>query len=241
MPELNENIVYGRNAVNELLRSNAPVDKLIVRTGQWDDTLSGIVALARQRRIPVTQVEQSALARMCGKPNHQGVIAFCSEREYCTIDEILTGCEVPFVLVVDGVEDPQNLGALLRCADAAGVHGVIISKHGGTAVTPAVVKASAGAALSVPIARVPNISKSIEELKRANLWIYGAEGGGKSFREVDMSGPMALVVGSEGQGLSRLVREKCDFIVSIPMMGKVNSLNVSCAAAVLLYAREDSF
>jgi len=235
MPEINENVVYGRNAVTELLRSGTAVDKLSVRKGEWDSALSEIVALARECGVPVTQVTTDTLTRICGKSSHQGIVAYAAAWEYCELSDILAvGGNEPLILVAEGVQDPQNLGALLRCADAAGVHGVIISKHGGVGVTATVAKASAGAAAHMPVARVSSIPNAIEQMKHAGLWIYGAESGGQPYHKVQMTGPAAIVVGSEGKGLSRLARERCDFIVTIPMHGKINSLNVSCAAAVLL-------
>ena len=235
MPNINENAIYGRNPVAELLRSPSGIDKLYVRKGEWDKPLQEIVTAARDRGIPVTQVTTDALTRMCGKPSHQGVVAIAAEREYASISDILaTAGASPFLLIAEGVQDPQNLGALLRCAEAAGVHGVIISKHGGTGVTPTASKASAGAAAHIPIARVSSIPNAIQELKKAGLWIYGADAGGQPYYQAEMTGGLAIVVGGEGKGLSRLTRERCDFILSIPMYGQINSLNVSCAAAVLL-------
>jgi len=163
------------------------------------------------------------------------VVAIVAEREYTSVADILaTAGDAPYLLVAEGVQDPQNLGALLRCAEAAGVHGVIISKHGGTGVTPTAAKASAGASAHIPVARVSSIPNVIEELKKAGLWIYGADAGGQPYYKTEMTGGVAIVVGGEGKGLSRLTKERCDFILSIPMYGKVSSLNVSCAAAVLL-------
>ncbi len=233
-----ENTVVGRNAVLELLKSGRFVDKLFVRKGEAEGSLIVIIATAKEKGIPVIETEKTKLDALSGGLAHQGVVAMAARKEYCSLSDILHIAEQrgepPFLLLCDGVDDPGNLGALIRCAEGAGVHGVVIAKRRSVGTTAAVDKSSAGALEHMAVAKVSNLSFAIEELKKKGLWIYGAEAGGKSCYGTDMKGPLAVVVGSEGRGLSRLVAEKCDFIVSIEMYGKVNSFNVSCAAAVIL-------
>ncbi len=237
-----ENVVYGRNAVSELLKSGRDVDKIFVLRGEREGSISVIVAEAIKRKIPVTEVEKQKLDRVCGG-NHQGVCAFAAAITYSTVDDIIKAAEdkneKPFIAIADGIEDPHNLGALLRCCECAGVHGLIIPKRHNVTVTSAVEKSSAGAVSYVPAAKVPNIAMCIEDLKKRGIWCYAAEAGGQSIYGTDLNCASAFVFGSEGQGVSRLVKEKCDGIISIPMFGRINSLNVSCAAAVILsYAAE---
>lgn len=232
-----EGVVYGRNAVSELLKSGRDIDKIFVLRGEREGSISVIVAEAIKRKIPVTEVEKQKLDRMCGG-NHQGVCACAAAVEYSTVERILQIAEEknekPFIAIADGIEDPHNLGALLRCCECAGVHGLIIPKRHSVTVTPTVEKASAGAASHVPIAKVPNIAACIDGLKKLGVWCYAAEAGGQSVYETDLTSAAAIVFGSEGSGVSRLVKEKCDGIISIPMFGIINSLNVSCAASVIL-------
>ena len=237
-----EGVVYGRNSVAELLKSGRDVDKIFVLRGEREGSISVIVAEAIKKKIPVTEVEKQKLDRICGG-NHQGICAYASAVEYATVERILQIAEEknekPFIAIADGIEDPHNLGALLRCCECAGVHGLIIPKRHSVTVTPTVEKASAGAASHVPVAKVPNVAACIENLKKLGIWCYAAEAGGQSIYGTDLNCASAFVFGSEGQGVSRLVKEKCDDIISIPMFGRINSLNVSCAAAVILaYAAE---
>lgn len=231
--------IVGRNAVLELIRSGRDIDKLYVKRGERNGSLGVILAEARKRGIPITEVENSKLDFMACGAAHQGVAASAPEKEYCTVDDILALAEKrgekPLVVMADGVEDPRNLGAIIRAAEGAGAHGLIIPKRRAVGLTGVVGKASAGALEYLPVAKVNNLADTIDYLKKKGLWIYAAEAGGQMYYECDMNSPAALVFGSEGGGVSRLVREKSDFIVSIPMYGKVNSLNVSTAAAVLLY------
>ena len=234
-----EGAVFGRNALRELLASGRAVDKIFVQRGEREGSITQLVAIALSKKIPVVEVEKQKLDALSGGGNHQGVVAMAAQIEYVTIEDILeiaqTRGEAPFVLILDGVEDPHNLGAIIRSADVFGVHGVIIPKHRASGVTAVVEKASAGALEHVAVAKVVNISDAIEKLKQNGLWVYAAEVGGTDLDKVEFGkGGIAVVLGSEGDGISRLVLEKCDFRVTIPNYGHVNSLNVSCAAAVVL-------
>lgn len=230
------NLVVGRNAVSELLKSGAPVDKILV--SGVEGSVRVIVAKARDAGITVVDSNAETLDRLAGGENHQGVIAMVAEKAYSTVDDILEiareRSEKPLIVVCDGIEDPHNLGAVIRCAECAGAHGVIIPERRACGLTPAVTKASAGAITHMAIAKVSNIAETIEKLKENGVWTYAAEAGGADFFDTDWSGGCAIVLGGEDSGVSRLVRERCDFTVSIPMYGKLNSLNVSTAASVLL-------
>lgn len=234
--ERRENVVVGRNAVRELLNSEMPVDKILV-SGR-EGSVVALIAQAKERKIPVVDADSAALDRLSGGENHQGIAAYVGEKEYSTIEEILELAaergEKPLIVVCDGIEDPHNLGAVIRCAECAGAHGVIIPERRACGLTPAVSKASAGAILHMKIARVGNIAQTIEKLKESGVWTFAAEAGGMDFYEADFNLPCAIVLGGEDSGVSRLVRERCDFTISIPMFGHVNSLNVSTAASVLL-------
>ena len=237
-----QNFIYGRTAVIEALRLPTTPGKLYLRNGINDAASKTILDLARSRGVPVMRVDSPAIDRLCGKVSHQGVVLVMAEVAYVSIEDMLAKVPdgtPPLIVMADGVTDPHNLGALIRCADGAGAHGVIISKHDGAGVTAAVIKTSAGAALSMPVARVSSMANAVEALKKKHgLWTYAVESGGQDYREADTKGAAAFVFGSEGEGVSRLVRERCDFTLSIPMRGQVNSLNVSCAAAVILYSRK---
>lgn len=230
--------VYGRNAVLELLKTDRDIDKIFILTGEREGSVKLIESKARERSIPVLNAPKEKLDRIANGGVHQGVAAFVSEVQYADVDDIFAVAEerghAPFIVIADGIEDPHNLGAMIRCADAAGADGIIIPKRRNVAVTATVMKSSAGAAQHVKIARVSNIAMTIDALKKKGVWIYGAEANGSPLYSTDMTGAAAFVFGSEGNGISRLVTEKCDCIVSIPMYGQVNSLNVSCASAVVL-------
>ncbi|MBP3378761.1 MAG: 23S rRNA (guanosine(2251)-2'-O)-methyltransferase RlmB [Clostridia bacterium] len=230
------NIVVGRNAVTELIRSGAPVDNILVSGREGSVTV--IIAEARKAGIPVVDSTSDSLDRLSHGENHQGVLAMVAEKHYSTVEEILEIAhergEKPLIVVCDGIEDPHNLGAVIRCAECAGAHGVIIPERRACGLTPAVSKASAGAILHMAVAKVGNIAQTIEKLKENGVWTFAAEADGVDFYEADWNIPCAIVLGGEDSGVSRLVRERCDFTVSIPMFGKVNSLNVSTAASVLL-------
>ncbi len=235
-----ENIIEGKNAVTEALRAGRPLDKVFLARGSADKALAFIAASARAAGVPVAECDRRKLDAMSQTGSHQGVIAVAAAREYCALEDILDHAEKlgedPFVVVCDGLEDPRNLGAVIRCAECAGAHGVVIAKHRSAGITAAADKASAGAAEHMLVARVPNLPAALDALKKRGLWIYGAEAGGESpLWKTDMRGSICLVIGSEGAGMGRLVREKCDFVMSIPLHGRVNSLNASAAAAVLLY------
>lgn len=239
MSEPEENgVIYGRNAVLEALKGGQELDKLFIQSGEREGSITLIIAKAKEIGIPVLYVQKEKLDHLASGGVHQGVVAMVAGVTYQTVEAILARAnekgEPPFLVIADGVEDPHNLGAIIRCAEGAGAHGLIISKRHCSPVTPTVIKASAGAAAHLPIAKVTNLAATIDELKEAGLWIYGAEAGGANLYESDPTGAAAFVVGSEGKGISRLIKEKCDFILSIPMYGQVNSFNVSCAAAVLL-------
>ena len=236
--EMPEGLVIGRNAVRELLKSGRAVDKLMVRRGDREGSIVVITAEAIARGIPVIEVEKAKLDSMTGFAPHQGVVAMAAEKEYCEVDDILKLAEErgePVLIAIsDGITDPYNLGALIRCAEGVGAHGLIIPKRRAAGLTPLVSKASAGAIEHLLIAKVTNIAATVEELKEKGVWVYASEAGGKSCYETDFSGPCAIVFGSEGDGISKLVTQRCDVTVSIPMYGKVNSFNVSTAAAVML-------
>ena len=233
-----ENLLVGRNPIREALRSGRDIEKLLVARGERIGSAREIVAMARERRVVVQEVDRVRLDAMA--PNHQGLIAVVSAYAYSTVDDMLALAkqrgEAPFVVILDGVTDPHNLGAIIRSAECAGAHGVIIPERRAVGLTPAAVKASAGAVEHIPVARETNLTRLIERLKAEGIWVYGAAMDGEDYRGVDFSGPAALVVGSEGDGISRLVAEHCDRLVALPMKGKIGSLNASVAAGVLLYA-----
>lgn len=238
--EPKNDIIEGRNAVIEALRAGRAIDKIFIAKGDVDKTLGHIASKARDKGIVVVEADRRKLDFMSQTHAHQGVVALAAVREYCSIGDILAAAEAageaPFVIVCDEISDPHNLGAIIRSAECAGAHGVIIPKRRSAGLTAIVDKASAGAAEHMAIARVPNISAAIQELKDKGLWIYGTAADGSSgLWTTDLTGPIALVIGSEGDGMSRLVKESCDFILSLPMKGRVSSLNASAAAAVTMY------
>ena len=235
-----ENIIEGKNAVIEALRAGRPIDKIFLARGSGDKALGFIASTAKNAGVTVTECDRRKLDAMGTTGAHQGVIAVAAAKAYCSVEDILARAahlgEDPFVVVCDGIEDPRNLGAIIRCAECAGAHGVVIPRHHSAGITAAADKASAGAAEHLPVARAVNLTAALQTLKKAGCWVYGAEASGSApLWKTDMKGPVCLVIGSEGQGLSRLVRDNCDFIMSIPLYGQVNSLNASVAAAVLMY------
>ena len=238
--EIKNEIVEGRNAVIEALRAGRAIDKIFIAKGDVDKTLGHIASKARDKGIMVVECDRKKLDFMSQTHAHQGVIALCAVREYCTVEDIFAVAEErgekPFVIVCDEISDPHNLGAIIRSAECAGAHGVIIPKRRSAGLTAIVDKSSAGAAEHMAIARVPNIPAAIKELKDRGLWVYGTAADGQSdLWHTDFTGSVALVIGSEGDGMGRLVRESCDFIVSLPMKGQVSSLNASAAAAIVMY------
>ena len=236
--EEGQGLVIGRNAVRELLRSERTVDKLLVRRGDREGSIVVLVAEAVNKGIPVVEVDKAKLDDMAGFVPHQGVIAMVAQKEYCSVEDILAIAaergEKPLIVIADGITDPYNLGALIRCAEGVGAHGLIIPRRRAVGLTALVAKSSAGAMEHLAVAKVSNIASTIQMLKREGVWCFAAEAGGKAYYETDFTGPCALVFGSEGDGVSRIVKESCDAIVSIPMYGMVNSFNVSTAAAVIL-------
>ncbi len=235
---LNENMTVGRNAVKELLASGRDIDKIYTARGDREGSISVLVAEALQRGIPVLEADRKKLDEMSGGTRHQGVVAIAAERDYNTVEEMLelaqSRGEDPFIVILDSIEDPHNLGAILRSAECAGAHGVIIPKRRAAGLTTVVAKASAGAIEHMLIAKCASLTAAVEDLKARGFWIYAADMGGKPYYETDLCGKAALVLGSEGFGIRKPLKEACDFVVSIPLYGKVNSMNVSAAAAVLL-------
>lgn len=236
--QADENVIYGRNSVKELLSSGRDIEKLYVTDGEREGSINLILGIASERGIPIVECDRTKLDQLSCGGRHQGVVAIAAEKNYSSIEDMISLAESrgekPFIIVCDGIEDPHNLGAIIRSAECAGAHGVVIPKRRAVGLTTTVSKASAGAIEHMLIAKVTNLASTIDELKERGLWIYAADMDGSVYYETDMRGSVALVLGSEGFGVSRLVKEKCDFIVSIPMYGHVNSMNVSCAAAVIL-------
>lgn len=236
--EQNEGLVVGRNAVRELLKSGRTIDKLLVQRGEREGSIVVLVAEALERRIPVVETDRAKLDKLTNYAVHQGVVAMAAEKEYCTVEDILSIAEErgekPFIVIADGITDPHNLGAVIRCAEGVGAHGLIIPKRRAVGLTPAVSKASCGAIEHLAVAKVTNIAATVEELKEKGIWVFSAEAGGTPYYETDFNCPCAIVLGSEGDGVSKIVKDKSDYITSIPMYGRVNSFNVSTAAAVIL-------
>ena len=235
-----EDLIEGRNAVTEALRAGRSIDKIYIAKGEVDKTLGHIASKARDLGIVVVEADRRKLDAMSVTHAHQGVIAMAAVKEYCSIDDILAIAsergEVPFVILCDEISDPHHLGAILRTAECVGAHGVIIPKRRSAGLTSIVDKTSAGAAEHMAVARVPNLPAAIKELKEKGLWIYGTAADAQSdLWNTDFTGPVCIVIGSEGDGMGRLVTDNCDFLVSIPMHGKVNSLNASAAASVMMY------
>ena len=235
-----DGLIEGRNAVIEALRAGTSIDKIYLQKGETDRTLGHIASTAREKGIVVVDADKRKLDFMSRTHAHQGVIALASVREYVSVADILNAArekgESPLIVVCDEISDPHNLGAIIRTAECAGAHGVIIPKRRSAGLTSVVGKTSAGAVSYVPVARVPNIAALLKELQKEGVWVFGtAAEGTTTLYDADLKGPAAIVIGSEGDGMTRLVREGCDFLVSIPMKGRISSLNASAAAAILLY------
>ena len=235
-----DGLIEGRNAVIEALRAGTSIDKIYLQKGETDRTLGHIASTAREKGIVVVDADKRKLDSMSRTHAHQGVIALASVREYVSVADILNAArekgEAPLIVVCDEISDPHNLGAIIRTAECAGAHGVIIPKRRSAGLTSVVGKTSAGAVSYVPVARVPNIAALLKELQKEGVWVFGtAAEGTTTLYDADLKGPAAIVIGSEGDGMTRLVREGCDFLVSIPMKGRISSLNASAAAAILLY------
>ncbi len=237
--KFNENQLEGRNAVLEVLKSGRDIEKIIVQKGNVEGTIRRIVGIAKEKGVVVQEVVKQKLDEMSQTKNHQGVIAIVSEHEYADVEDIINSAESkgekPFIIILDNITDPHNLGAIIRTAECAGAHGVIIPKRRSVGLTAIVGKTSAGAIEYMPVARVTNIARTIDDLKSRGIWVACADMGGDDYFDASLDGALALVIGSEGEGVSRLVKEKCDFTVSIPMYGKISSLNASVAAALLMY------
>ena len=238
--ELENELIEGRNAVIEALRAGRTIDKIYIARGEVDKTLGHIASRAREQGLVVVECDRRKLDFMSRTHAHQGVIALCAVKETVSVEDILAIAaergEAPFVIVCDEISDGHNLGAIIRSAECAGAHGVIIPKRRSAGLTAIVDKASAGAAEHMAVARVPNLPAALQELKKQGLWVYGTAADGTSdLWHTDFSGAVALVIGSEGDGMGRLVRESCDFIVSLPMKGRVSSLNASVAAGIVMY------
>lgn len=232
-------IIAGRNAVLEALKNGRSLESVNIAKGERKGSILQIIAMAKDRGIPLKEVSMAKLDALSGGGSHQGVAAIASAHGYAEIEDIFQLArekgEKPFFIICDELEDPHNLGAVIRTAEAAGAHGIIIPKRRSAGLTPAVYKASAGAAEYLPVVRTSNLTATIQNLKEQGVWIYAADMGGENWCEVDYTGALALVIGSEGKGISRLIKENSDYIVSMPMKGKVNSLNASVAAGILMY------
>ena len=238
--ELPDDVLVGRNAVTEALKSGRGINKLWIASGDREGSVSEIAALAKERGIVVQYVERAKIESLAGGHRHQGVLAYVAPVPYAELDDILKAAEekgeAPFLVLLDELEDPHNLGALLRTADATGVHGILIPKRRSVSLNATVAKTSAGAVEYVPVARIGNIAQTLKKLKEKGFWVAGADmDGEKAYYEADLTGSLVLVVGSEGRGMSRLTKEACDFIVSMPMVGRINSLNASVAGSILMY------
>ena len=231
--------IEGRNAVIEAYRAGRPIDKLFILDGCQDGPILTIKREAKAKQTPVKFVTKERLDQLSETGKHQGVIAYAAAYEYATVEEILDNArqkgEAPFLFLLDNIEDPHNLGAIIRTANLAGAHGVIVSKNRAAGLTAVVAKTSAGALNFTPVARVTNLAKTIEELKKEGIWFVCADMGGTTMYDLNLKGPIGLVIGNEGEGVGRLVKEKCDMVASIPMKGDIDSLNASVAAGVLAY------
>ena len=235
-----EDQIEGRNSVLELLESGKDINKIYIAKGEKHGSINKIIAKAKENKVVIVEIEKEKLNKMAQTNNPQGVIAIVPPFDYASVDDILNEAksknEKAFILILDGIEDPHNLGSIIRTAETAGVHGIIIPKRRSAQVNSTVNKTSAGATNFMKIARVNNINETIEYLKNNNIWIYGTDGEAKEmYYDEDMTGNVAIVIGSEGFGISRLVKENCDFMVKIPMKGKITSLNASVSAGIIIY------
>ena len=235
----NDNLIIGRNAVIELLKSNREIENVLIAKGDREGSINKILSMCREKGIIVKNVDRKKLDFMCGNANHQGVVANVPAHSYSTVDEILALAEErgeePFIIICDEIEDSHNLGAIIRSAEACGAHGIIIPKRRNVGLNFIVAKTSCDALEYMKVARVGNLASTIDDLKKKNIWVYCADMDGQPWSKTDFSGGCALVVGNEGKGVGRLIKEKCDVTVSLPMRGKVNSLNASVAASVIMY------
>ncbi len=234
-----ENIIIGRNCVLEALKSGRELDALFVARGAHSGTTAMIIAKAKEKGITIKEADSKKLDYMCGHGNHQGIVATAALKNYSELEDIFTEAEsrgeAPFIVILDEIEDPHNFGAIIRTAECAGVHGIIIPKRRSAGLTYTVNKSSAGALEHMHIVRVTNLASVMDELKKRGVWIYGADMSGELIYSCDLTGKVAVVIGNEGKGISRLIKEKCDNLISLPMYGKINSLNASVAAGIALY------
>ena len=237
--EIDENILFGRNAVIEALKSEREIDKILIQKGEKEGSVIKIISAAKAKSIVTLEVEKSKLDELTGREKHQGVVAYVAAHEYVSVEEILEDAsakgEPAFVLILENIQDPHNLGAIIRTAHTAGVHGIIIPKRRAVGLTGTVAKASAGALEHTKVAKVSNIAQTIKDLQQKGLWIACADMDGKVLFEENLTGPIGIVVGSEGEGISKLTKQTCDYVVSVPMYGKVTSLNASVAASLMVY------
>ena len=235
--ETEQNLILGKNPVMEALKADQPIDTIYLAGS--GTIFSKIASMAKNNGVVVKNVNDQKLRQMCGTATHQGVVAVCACAEYATVEDILERAEekghAPFIIICDEIEDPHNLGAIIRTAEAAGADGIIIPKRRSASLNQTVHKTSAGAASWIPVARVSNLASVIDELKEKNIWIYGTDAEGADYTTVDLNGGIAFVIGSEGFGMGKLIKEKCDFLLSLPMYGHVNSLNASVAAGIFMY------
>lgn len=236
-------IIAGRNPVMEAIRSGRSIESILVAKGERSGSVVAIIAKAKQKNIPVKDVDSKKLDFLAKGVNHQGIVAQCAVKEYSTLEDIFALAEErgesPFIIVLDKIEDPHNLGAIIRTAECAGAHGVIIPERRSAGLSYIVEKTSAGALEYMPVVRVKNISAVLQKLKDKGIWVYGADMDGEHYKKVNFDGAVALVIGNEGKGISPLVAKDCDVIVSLPMKGKINSLNASVAAGILMYEIAD--
>jgi 23S rRNA (guanosine2251-2'-O)-methyltransferase len=234
-----DDLIIGRNAAKEALKSGRAIDCVFTEKGDKNGALLPILAQCREKKLPIKEVDTKKLDFMCGHANHQGIVMTAAAHEYSTVEDILASAkekdEPPFIIICDGIEDPHNLGAIIRSAECCGAHGVIIPERHSAGLSGIVGKTSAGALEYMPVARVRNLTDTIKSLKKEGVWVYCADMDGTPYREANLSGALALVVGSEGSGVSRLVKENCDGTLLIPMKGSINSLNASVAAAILMF------
>ncbi len=236
---LNSNIICGRNPVLEAIRSGREIDRLVVAHGTTGGSVTAIIAKCKAKGILIKEVSPQKLDFLCGGALHQGVAVMFSAQEYSTVDDILECAkelnEKPFIIICDEIEDPHNLGAIIRSAEAAGAHGIIIPKRRSASLNATVAKSASGALEYMKVARVTNIANEIDRLKKEGIWVFGADMDGKPYTDFDYDIPVAIVIGNEGNGIGKLVSQKCDEIISLPMKGKINSLNASVAAGILMY------
>jgi 23S rRNA (guanosine2251-2'-O)-methyltransferase len=235
-----ENRVEGRNPVLEAIRSNRTIEKILIARGTGEGSIREIIGKAREKGIVIQEVDRQRLDEISDSNAHQGVIAYVTPYEYVEVEDLIKRAEdkgeSPFIVILDEITDPHNLGAIIRTAECCGAHGIVIPKRRSVGLSPAAIKASAGAVEYLPVAKVTNLVSTLELLKKQGFWIAGADTEGNSYTAQDLTGPIALVVGSEGKGIGRLIKEKCDFLVSIPIKGNIDSLNASVAAGILMYA-----